>query len=65
MMRKRVLFIFLGIGVFATIFLVIWMVYDSYFCLSFTPSGYQNNKIFDVLIEDIVGESFENNIIDF
>ena len=40
-------------------------VYDSYFHLLFTPSGYFNNSIFDVLIEDIDSESFENNIIDF
>jgi hypothetical protein len=66
MMRKKVLFIYLGIGAFVAVFLFIWMVvYDSYFHLLFTPSGYQNNKIFDVLIEDIDSESFENNIIDF
>ena len=66
MMRKKVLFIYLGIGAFVAVFLFVWMeVYDSYFHLLFTPSGYQNNEIFDVLIEDIDSESFENNIIDF
>lgn len=65
MMRKKVLFIFLGIAIISLGLLVFHWVNLSLFTLSFSPSGYQNNKIFDVLIEDIVSESFENNIIEF
>ena len=65
MKRKKVLFIFLGIAIISLGLLGFHCVYFSLFTLSFTPSEYQNNEIFDVLIEDIVGESFENNIIDF
>lgn len=64
-MRKKVLFIFLGIAIISLGLLVFHWVNLSLFTLSFSPSGYQNNKIFDVLIEDIVSESFENNIIEF
>ena len=65
MMRKKVLFIFLGIAIILSCLFIFHWFYSSLFTLSFTPSGFQNNKIFDVLIEDIVGESFENSIIDF
>lgn len=65
MMRKKVLFIFLGIAIISLGLLVFQWFYSSLFTLSFTPSGYSNNSIFDVLIEDMDSETFENSIVDF
>lgn len=65
MMRKKVLFVFLGIAIISLGLLVFQWFYSSLFTLSFTPSGYSNNSIFDVLIEDIDNKTFENSIVDF
>lgn len=65
MTRKKVLFVFLGIAIISVGLLIFDSVYTSSFTLSFIPSGYSNNSIFDVLIEDIDSETFENSIVDF
>ena len=65
MTRKKVLFVFLGIAIISVGLLIFDSVYTSSFTRSFIPSGYSNNSIFDVLIEDIDSETFENSIVDF
>lgn len=63
--RKKCLFVLLGIAIISTVLFLFNWWYASSFTLSFIPSGYFNNSIFDVLIEDIDSKTFENSIVDF
>lgn len=61
-MRKKALFIILGVAILELVLFAFFEIYTAQFKLSFSPYGYDNDEAITVSVENISKERFESSI---